>query len=162
MTNMKVVDLTTKVFKLEKPMANVSVDLYAPVDNSWLYMDGDLVDNKTGETYPLAASAEYYHGVTDGESWSEGGTNASMVISKVPAGEYYVNMDLQSGDFSTSKEQRGCTLTITRDVPQWANYWWRLLLISLAPLWTLWLCYRDESTRWAESDFSPYAALDSD
>ena len=154
-TNMKVVDLTTPRFKLEKPLANLRISLYAPVDNDWLYMDGELVDNKTGETYPLEESVEYYHGYSDGESWSEGGQTASVTLSRVPAGEYYINMDLLSGAFPKTGEQTGCTLTVVSDVPQWGNYFWCLFWISILPS-VVWLSsYGTEKARWSESDFAP-------
>ncbi len=157
-TNMKVIELTSKKFTLTKPHSLVEINFYAPCDNSWLYVEGDLVDNKTGDTYPIGGSVEYYHGYSDGEYWSEGGNTASMVVPQVPAGEYYVNMDLQSGDWPVSKEQKGMTLTIVNDVPQWSNFWWSVLFVSIAPCWYLFLSYCDESRRWSDSDYSPYAS----
>lgn len=154
-TNMKVVDLTTPPFKVEKPSGNLSISLYAPVDNDWLYMDGELVDNKTGETYPLEESVEYYHGYSDGESWSEGGQTASVVLSKVPAGEYYINMDLLSGAFPKTGVQTGSTLSVVSDVPQWGNYFWCLFFISIAPSIAWLMSYGTEKARWSESDFAP-------
>lgn len=154
-SNMKVVDLTTPVFKVEKPMANLAIKLYSPVANDWLYMEGDLVDNTKSETYPIEASVEYYQGYSDGEYWSEGGQSTTITISKVPAGEYYINMDLLSGSFPTTGEQKGCTLTVTRDAPQYGNYGWSLLFISIVPIFLWLLSYGNEKNRWHDSDFAP-------
>lgn len=154
-TNMKVIDLSSKKFTISKKSA-VEINVYAPADNSWVYVEGDLVDNKSGETYPIGESVEYYHGYSDGESWTEGGTTTSMTIPQVPPGEYYINMDVQSGDFPESKQQRGFTVTVIEDVPQFSNFWWSVLLVSIAPCWWFFLSYCAESQRWSDSDYSPY------
>jgi hypothetical protein len=155
-TNMKVVDLTTKKFTITKPNRATEITLYAPCDNSWLYLDGAMVNNKTGDSFPLGLSIEYYHGYSDGESWSEGGQTASATLPAVPPGEYYITMDLQSGDFKDAKQQRGCTLSVISDVPQWGNWWWCMFLVAILPCWYAFLSYCYEASRWSESDYSPF------
>jgi len=48
---------------------NIRVSARANVDNSWLYIEGDLIDDATGEVQSFSMPVEYYHGVDNGESW---------------------------------------------------------------------------------------------
>ena len=73
--------------------AAVEVELWAPVDNSWLGTDLALINDDTGETHVLALEVGYYSGVADGESWSEGSRRASAVVPRVSAGRYVLRVE---------------------------------------------------------------------
>ena len=148
--------ITTSVFKVEKDKANLRIDLRADVDNSWLWMQGELVNDNTGETYPFESTSEYYHGIEDGEGWSEGAAYVQHMLSSVPAGNYYINFDYESGDFKTPG-MHNFDLSVVRDVPTYASYFWCLFFISCAPMLVYLSSRTEESTRWSQSDFNPYA-----
>lgn len=152
--------ITTETFVLSKAMSNVRIDFRADVDNSWLYLSGELVNDKTGETYPFDRTIEYYHGYEDGESWSEGSNGADLLISRVPSGLYYLNLDYESGDFKGLGTHL-FDVSVHRDVTMYANYFWGLFFVSIFPFW-YWLRTRSfEIARWSNSDFSPYASSSS-
>src|SRR5205085_4584400 len=51
---------------------NIRVTGSANVDNNWVYVAGDLINEETGLVQEFELPIEYYYGVEDGESWSEG------------------------------------------------------------------------------------------
>ena len=66
---------------------NVKISASAPVDNAYATLDIDLVrEGETDEVESVEIPIEYYHGVEDGESWSEGAQNSDSTISSLPGG----------------------------------------------------------------------------
>jgi len=76
---------------------NVAVALDANVYNNWCYAAVDLVHEATGQVVSLDANLEYYAGVDDGESWSEGSHTSEQVIAPVPSGDYVLRVEAQHG-----------------------------------------------------------------
>jgi len=155
--NTKQADITTPVFTLKKDKANVAISFNAPVDNSWFWAGGELVNDDTGVSYPFEQDAEYYYGVDDGEAWSEGSGFTKTIIPAVPAGKYYVNMDIESGSFKTTNP-RAFSVTIKRNVPNWDNYVWSMIFLSILPIISWCMMRQTEVARWANSDYSPYVS----
>lgn len=56
--------------------------------NDWLAVQLDLVNEDTGEVIQVSPETEYYSGVDDGESWSEGSRSASKQTAEVDPGKY--------------------------------------------------------------------------
>jgi hypothetical protein len=77
----------TKEFQIPKE-TGIAVEVKSNIDNDWLAVQTDLVNVKTGEVVSVYGEAEYYHGVTDGESWSEGDRAVNKSTSEVEAGTY--------------------------------------------------------------------------
>lgn len=71
----------------------VEIELRADVDNSWLGTDLTLVNEETGDTFAAGLEVSHYHGYDDGESWSEGSRNKSIVIPSVPSGKYVLRVE---------------------------------------------------------------------
>jgi Domain of unknown function (DUF4178) len=159
--NTKRADITTPVFELIKNKANVEIDFHAPVSNSWFFVSGELVNNTTGESFPFDKSIEFYSGTDSDGYWSEGGDHASVLISSVPQGKYYINFDTESGEFKTP-DMVTLDIAVKRDVPSYDNYFWTLLWLCILPAIS-WMKMRQvEVARWSNSDFSPYATTASD
>jgi hypothetical protein len=76
---------------------NVAIDLDANVYNNWCYAAVDLVNEATGEVVSFDANLEYYAGVDDGESWSEGSHTTQQVIAPVAPGSYALRVEAQHG-----------------------------------------------------------------
>ncbi len=155
--NTKASDTTIPKFTLDKNSANVQINLFAPVSNSWFYVSGEMVNNTTGASYPFEMTAEYYFGTDSDGAWSEGSATHQLDLSSVPGGEYYLNIDTESGDFKNTNQQQ-FEITVRRDVPSWYNYWWFLFLVSLPPMYSWCMMRRDEVSRWSNSDFNPYVS----
>jgi hypothetical protein len=66
----------------------IAVEITSNINNDWLAVQTDLVNTTSGEVISVYGEAEYYHGVTDGESWSEGGRAINKSTREVAAGKY--------------------------------------------------------------------------
>jgi len=128
---------------------NIEVRLEAPVANSFVYVDGALINETTGDVDEFDAEVTYYHGVEDGESWSEGGTHARAYMSRVPAGRYVLRLAPQ---WEVGKPPISYALTLRSRVPRLHQALLAILLIFVWPLLLFWRKMRFESQRWSESD----------
>ncbi|KAF0201625.1 MAG: hypothetical protein FD167_5695, partial [bacterium] len=120
-------------------------------DNSWLYFEGDIIDEATGLVQNFAMPIEYYHGVDGGESWSEGSTESTMFISSMPSGKYTLRLEAQ---WSKWQEDAGLSIEIYQGV---ARSWYPLLVLLLLPIIPVYVAIkkgRFESRRWADSPFN--------
>ncbi len=155
--NTKASDISSQKFTLGKNLANVDIRINAPLGNDWLWVSGDLVNNADGSTFPFEQTLEYYFGTDSDGYWSEGSQSGNNLISTVPGGDYYLNFDLESGDFKDTFD-RQFTVSVWRDVPHWSNYFWSLIFISMFPSFAWIKGRKEEVARWYHSDFSPYTA----
>jgi hypothetical protein len=145
--------ITTPAFSIPKD-GNVMIACSSPVDNDWVELDMSLVNEKTDTSYELKQAIEYYHGYDDGESWSEGSQSSSDYISRVPAGNYRLMMDMDAGALSRNMPVV-VSLSVKRDVPSWSNFWIAMLSIIVFPTYMLVRRWNFEKTRWSESDYTP-------
>jgi len=83
--------ITTDPFTITASGA-VDVDFTASINNEWIELAVEMVNEKTGQTYEFTKELSYYHGVDDGESWSEGDNTDDAVLSRVPPGTYRLNI----------------------------------------------------------------------
>src|SRR5262249_46650539 len=67
---------------------NIQISARADLDNSWLDIEGDLINEDTGLIQSFYVPLSYYSGVEDGEAWSEGSRENSTYLSALPAGLY--------------------------------------------------------------------------
>ena len=49
---------------------NLMISAQSPVNNSWVFVSGDLVNEASGKLDSFELPIEYYSGVSDGERWS--------------------------------------------------------------------------------------------
>lgn len=145
---------STIPFAVDDQTANLQIVLYAPVDNSWLYVQGELVNLDTGETEDFDAGVEYYSGY-DGEHWSEGSRFGRKNIPSVRGGNYQLNFEVTGDKFPLDYE-----ISVYRDVPLWKPFLWALFFLCLWPLILLWRKRSFEVQRWSDSDYSPYNQYD--
>jgi ssDNA-binding Zn-finger/Zn-ribbon topoisomerase 1 len=138
-----------------KGRQNIVVTARANVDNSWMEVEGDLINQATDESQGFSLLVEYYHGVEDGESWSEGSQSPSAHISALPAGTYVLGLDVRWEKF-----QQPATLTVRveQGVPNALHLFVALLAISIFPIIMLLYHYSFEKRRWEDSDFSPFSS----
>ncbi len=136
-------------------MKNTKVVMSAPVDNSWVYVEGDLVNEETGLVQNFSMPIEYYHGVDGGDSWSEGAQRADMHLSALPAGRYTIRLEAQ---WEKWQQPLAIGVTVQQGVPR-LIYWGVLMGLLSLGLVVQWLRkYNFERRRWSESMFNPYAS----
>ena len=128
---------------------NLQVKVQAPVSNSWLYLDGALINEETGAVDAFDLEVSYYYGRDSDGSWSEGDTTATRYIPAVPPGRYTLRLEPQ---WEGGHAPPDYELTVRSRVP-------RLLYAAVAaaavmawPLLLLWKWFRFEVARWNESD----------
>jgi hypothetical protein len=134
-----------------RPVA-LTVRSQAAVNNSWVYLEMQLIDQDTGRAYRLGREVSYYHGVADGESWSEGSANDGARIADVPPGRYVLAIEAEGGD---SRAPIRGTVEIFKEAPGWLNLVLALLALALIPAIVTWRASGFEKRRWAESDYGP-------
>jgi hypothetical protein len=132
---------------------NIQVKLSAPVDNSWAYVEGDIVNVDTGLVQTFSMPIEYYHGVESGESWAEGSQTSEVFLSALPAGRYSLRVEAQ-----WEKWQAPMTIdaTIQQGIPRIMHWLVLLGVIGAGLLVPIVRAFTFERSRWSESMFNPY------
>jgi hypothetical protein len=138
-----------------KDRQNIRITARSNVDNTWLEVVGDLINEETNESQGFSLPVEYYHGVDDGESWSEGDQSPSVHLSALPAGRYSLGLEAR-----WEKWQQPATVTIKveQGVPRVLHLILALVALSIFPLLIALYHYSFEKRRWEDSDYSPFSS----
>lgn len=126
---------------------------YSGVDNTWVYLPILLVGpmEQGEEARALELEISYYHGVSGGESWSEGSQSNSLLIGGLPNGRYVFQVD--KGQTDTQRPYRGpVTLTAEQDVRLYRYPCCSFLLLLALPVLVFVKSRIFEGQRWQESD----------
>ena len=149
------ISFITEKFVLDRWSSNLELYVEAPVDNSWFEMNATLVNSVTGKEYSIAKGVEYYYGVSEGESWSEGSRKDETFLTRIPAGNYF----LQVQGIREMKYSNPITyfrLKATYDVSSARNLMICILLLLTWPIFQYIRTRNIEKKRWFNSPFSPY------
>jgi len=146
-------ELFTGTFNIGGGTRNLEVVLNADIDNNWMYSGVTLVNEQTGDIYNTELEAEFYRGYSDGESWTEGSTRNSIVISQVPAGRYYLILYPVKPSMLS---QVHIDVSVIRDVYVFSNGLILLILLAVFPVYYFYLGRLIEQRRWNNSDYSIY------
>ena len=135
---------------------NIKITATSPVDNSWVYFEGDLINQDTGLVQPFAMPVEYYHGVEDGESWSEGSQASDAMLSALPAGTYTLRLEGQWEQWQ--QQSPPLSVTIEQGVPRGIYWLMALIAISTVPVFVFVMKVAFEQRRWKDSMYIGSAA----
>lgn len=149
----------TERFKLEKWKSNLELQITAPVSNSWFELNATLVNVDDGTEYNLQQGVEYYHGYTDGESWSEGGSKETAYFSSIPRGNYFMQLTGVRDNVIYNRVSL-FDITIINDTQMYRNFWLLLLAAIAWPFGLGLLNYYNEKQRWANSPYSEFTHND--
>lgn len=138
---------------------NVRVDGGAALNNSWLYVAGDLFNEAKGTLQQFDLPLEFYSGIDSGERWTEGDRERGAVLSRPEKGTYVLRLETQ---WEQGKTPPGLHVEVREGVFRWMHFLLALLAISLFPILALIGQISFESKRWQDSAYNPYAALQSD
>jgi hypothetical protein len=144
----------TEPFELDGRQ-NIRVEGRANVDNNWLYVEGDLINEETGLVQSFGLPLEYYSGVEDGESWSEGDREETSYISALPAGRYTMRLEAQWEKWNKAEPPQ-LTVRIQQGAPRLLNLLLALVALSVIPFFVAIKHFNFERRRWADSSFNPY------
>ncbi len=135
-----------------KANGNVRVTAGAKVDNSWASLDVDLVNEQSqAVAESISVPIEYYSGVDDGESWSEGGKESDATLSSLPAGKYTLRVE---GTWQNWQQQMPVNVKVEQNVNRGVNFCCSFILLLLMPLLGILRKWSFEASRWKDSMFS--------
>ena len=131
---------------------NVRITAGAQVDNSWADLDVDLLNQQTQELVEsVNVPVEYYSGVDDGESWSEGDKSTDASLSSVKPGTYTLQVH---GTWQNWQAQMPVKVKVEQGVNRGVNFCCALLILFIVPVLGLFRKMSFESSRWKDSMFS--------
>ena len=140
--------LFTEAFFVQET-GNLEITVRAPVNNSWLYLDGALINEETGGVDDFDLETSYYSGSDSDGAWSEGSTEANTFIASVPPGRYVLRLGPQ---WEAGKPPPTYDLRVRSRVPRGYQLVLALLALLVWPIVVSWRSMRFESRRWSESD----------
>jgi ribosomal protein S27AE len=136
--------------------SNLAVTLSAPVNNSWISLEGALVSETTGVAELFLLESSYYHGVDGGESWSEGEQSQVVFLSAVPPGTYVLRLAPEwTGPIPPV---RTIEVKLRQGVMRWLYPGLALLAILVVPILMVFRMAAFESRRWQESMYGTAAS----
>ena len=130
---------------------NIKIVGESSVQNAWVYLEGDLINDETGLVQSFPIDISYYQGVEDGESWSEGGQTDSAYSSSMPSGRYVLRLE---GQWERWQQPAVVTVKIEQNVTRGFNLLIALIILSIGPIVMLIYHISFEHKRWSESMFS--------
>ena len=144
----------TQVFFSEpfevKGRRNIRVVGESPVQNTWVYLEGDLINDETGVVQSFPIDISYYQGVEDGEAWSEGGQSDSAYTSALPAGKYVLRLE---GQWERWQQPATVSVRVEQNVTRGFNFLIALIVLSIGPVIMVIYHISFERRRWSESMF---------
>ena len=138
---------------------NVRITAGAQVDNSWADLDVDLVNDQSQEIESVNVPVEYYSGVDEGESWSEGDKSTDATLSSLPVGKYTLRVE---GTWQKWDTPMPVTVKVEQGVNRGVNFCCALLILLIMPILGLFRKVSFESGRWKDSMFSSSGSSSSD
>lgn len=143
--------VTTQTFQLDKDARNLVLSHDTDLDNNWLGLGLTLVEKKSGRAWVAQSDVAYWHGVDDGESWSEGDRSRELVFHDLPAGTYYFVIDPEiSAEKPVAVADR---VKVSRDQAAWSNFFFLLIILAVFPLFSRYRITAFETERWKNADF---------
>ena len=130
---------------------NLRVDGFSNVDNAWVYVAGDLINQQGTVVDSFQLPLEYYSGVDGGESWSEGSRTRKAYLSAEPAGTYTMRLE---ADWDRKITNPLVSLKIDEGVFRWSHFWLAFFLLTIPPIFLGFRYSAFESRRWADSMFT--------
>jgi hypothetical protein len=128
---------------------NLQIKVQAPCNNSWLYVDGALINEDTGGLDEFDVEVSYYHGSDSDGSWSEGSNTSATYVGSVPPGRYVMRLAPQ---WQPGLSPGRYDVTVRSRVPRFTHLVLAYLVIFAWPAWASWRAFRWSVARWAESD----------
>ena len=134
-----------------KANRNVRISASAPVNNSWADLDVDLVNEENQEVESVNVPIEYYSGVEDGESWSEGGQDQDATLSSLPAGKYTLKVE---GTWQNWQQPMPVSVKVEQGVNRGVNFCCAGIVLLIVPILGVFRKWSFEAGRWKDSMFT--------
>jgi hypothetical protein len=138
---------------------NVEIIADTLVNNSWMDVDVDLVNEQNSEVESVPINVEFYSGTDSDGGWSEGSTSNSAILSSVPAGKYTLRVE---GVWGNWQQAQPVNVEVKQNTFRAVNFVCAFVLLSILPVLALIWGAVFESRRWSESMFAPVSSDSSD
>ncbi len=129
---------------------NIRIVGESPVQNTWVYLEGDLINDETGVVQSFPIDISYYQGVEDGESWTEGAQTDSAYTSAMPGGRYILRLE---GQWEKWQSPATVNIRVEQNVTHGINFLIALIVLSIVPVLMAIYHIGFERRRWSESMF---------
>ena len=129
---------------------NIRIVGESPVQNTWVYLEGDLINDETGVVQSFPIDISYYQGVEDGESWTEGAQSDAAYTSAMPGGKYILRLE---GQWERWQQPATVSVRVEQNVTHGFNLLIALILLSIVPVAMGIYHIGFERRRWSESMF---------
>jgi hypothetical protein len=113
-----------------KSRQNLQISVFAPLNNSWAWVGGNLINEETGAVESFELPVEFYYGVEDREQWVEGSKDRDIFISSLPKGKYTLRLEFQWERFDSPMP---ITVTVKQGVARTMHLGLVLIIISIIP-----------------------------
>ena len=159
----------TPKFVLPDKETNLKFKFQSPLNDSWLELQVELINDDNGDSVEFEEGMEYYSGYDSDGHWSEGSDITEKMVTAIPKGNYHLNIEVSGPTLLRDPNVDPSSLTWLSDVSPvtlsvevktggtiWSNYIIAMILLSIFPIVNIWRRHSFESERWSESDYSPY------
>jgi hypothetical protein len=141
----------SKPFEL-KGNKNVRISASAAgLNNNWVDLDVDLINEQNAEIESVPIVIEYYTGSDSDGAWSEGGTSSDATVSSLPAGKYTLRVE---GTWGAWQASQPVSLKVDQGVNRGVNFICALIVLLIVPFVGLIRKMTFESRRWRDSMFN--------
>lgn len=147
------IEPTTAEIELGTPGKKGTIEVTfaaSPLNNSWAYADVMLVSQEREEAIGFPVQADFYSGVSGGESWSEGSKRRTVSFGGVEGGKYLLQI-IPQVDKGPNKPKT-MALQIKSDVGLGRYILIPFLVILFFPFFNAFRGLLFEGKRWQNSD----------
>lgn len=148
-------EITSESFVLNGASAPLTIAVSSSVDNSWANVNIALINEDTNDEIYASKDIEYYHGYTDGESWSEGSQLEKFNICGVKAGKYHLLITPMKAPEDLTNY--GMQVDVIWNQPSSRNAWFMIIMMIVVFVVIYIWKYSFEKSRWADSSYSTYS-----
>lgn len=138
-----------------KANRNIRITASAPVNNSFADLDVDLINEQSQDVESVNVPIEYYQGVEDGESWTEGAPSQDATLSSLPEGKYTLRVE---GTWQNWQQAMPVTVKVEQNVTRGVNFLCAFIVLLIVPVVGLIRKWSFESSRWKDSMFATSTA----
>ncbi|CAN5803051.1 hypothetical protein BH20ACI4_BH20ACI4_14130 [soil metagenome] len=130
---------------------NVRVSASVPgINNSWVELDADLVNDQNNEVESVPINMEYYQGSDSDGAWTEGSKEEDATLSSLPGGKYTLRL---AGSWGNWQQPQPLRIKVEQNVVRGVNFCCAFFVLAIIPLLALIRKFTFESKRWSESMF---------
>jgi len=141
-----------------KANRNVKISASAPVNNSFVELDVDLINEQSQEVESVTVPIEYYTGTDSDGAWTEGSPSQDAPLSSLPGGEYPLRVE---GTWQNSTQAMPVGVRVEQNVVRGVNFICALIILAIVPIVGIFRKIFFESARWKDSMFGS-SSSDSD